>query len=100
MAKTRIECGRVWSASKVRSLCVKRNFYTCGDNEAYGRMLLYVDKHNPSKENIFRVAEDIYNHSEIDLDEYGCEKDDMIAGIMFDISRECVSEYFKIHREA
>lgn len=100
MAKMKIEVERVWGSYDVRNLCITNNYYTCGNNDEYGRMLLFVDNRKPTKENIFRVAEDIYNHSGIDLDMYGCDKDEMIAGIMFEISRKCVTEHFKINREA
>ena len=98
MAKTKIEVERYWNAARVRIMCIKHERYTCGDNEAYEKMLLYVDNHKPNKESIFRVAEDIVKHS--DLSDYGCDEDENIAAIMFDISRECVTEHFKIHREA
>ncbi len=100
MAKTKIEVERVWDSHDVRNLCINGGYYTCGTNEEYGKMLQFVQNHKPTKDNIFRVAEDIYKHSGIDLDTYGVSEDEMIAGLMFEISRKCVTEHFAINREA
>lgn len=98
MAKTMIKVERMWDSYDVRNLCVRNRYYTRGDNDEYGRMLLFVSNHKPTKENIFRVAEDIFNHSNINPEEYGLTKDDSIAAIMFDLSRSCVTEHFTIER--
>jgi len=98
MAKMSIKVERMWDSADVRNLCIKNRFYTCGDCEAYDKMLTFVRKNKPTANNIFKVAEDIYNHSDIDLDCYGVSKDEMIAGMMFEISRKCVTEHFKIER--
>lgn len=55
---------RVWNSYNVRKACIDCEWYTEGDNEAYRRMLMFVESHKPTDRNIERVANDIYNHSE------------------------------------
>lgn len=93
MAK--IEAIQVWSAYEIRSMCVKNDYYTRGDNEAYRKMLNFVSEHKPTTENIYKVAVDIVAHS--DLSEEGVDDIEMIEGMMFDISKDCVSTHYTIN---
>lgn len=88
--------GRTWSADKVRSMCIKLDRYTCGDNEAYNKMLAFVDNNEPTPENIAIVAEDIRRHS--DLTAYGLDPLEELEAIMFDITYDCVRIDYKIDR--
>lgn len=87
---------KYWGMSEVRSMCIKHRFYTAGDCEAYGKMLNFVSNHKPTTNNIYKVATDIFEHSDIDLDRYGCDRNEMIQAIMFDIHKECVSVLYEI----
>lgn len=55
---------RIWTLEKVRSMCIKENLYTCGENKSYSKMLIFVSRHEPTDENILRVAKDIFDNSE------------------------------------
>ena len=56
-----------WDSDDVRAVCIAHGFYTCGDNEAYSRMLDYVNGHPPKKKALYKVAKDIHRHSRINL---------------------------------
>lgn len=92
----KINKSETWASEKVRSLCIKNRYYTAGDCEEYGKMLAFVSNHKPTTNNIYKVAEDIYEHSDIDLGKYGVEKNEMISAIMFEINKECVSAHYEI----
>lgn len=55
---------RVWSWQSVRKVCIKCDWYTMGDNEAYHNILMFVESHKPTDRNITKVAEDIFKHSD------------------------------------
>ena len=54
----------VWSALGIRDMCVRNGWYTSGDNAAYEKMLDFVTENEPTTLNIYKVANDIFNHSE------------------------------------
>ena len=58
------------SASSLRSLCIKNNWYTNGDNEEYGHLLIDLadDKDNITTDDIVEIAQDIKDHSNTDYD--------------------------------
>ena len=87
-----------WSSEEVRRMCIAHSYYTAGDYRAYEALLKWVNTIAPTKQNIYKVALDIFLHSDIDLDRYGVDEDEMISAIMFDISRECVSTHYAINR--
>ena len=93
MAK--IEATKVWSMHEVRSMCIKNGYYTCGDNEAYRKMLEFVNTHKPTTENIYKVAVDIVAHSDLSVE--GVDDVEMVEGMMFDISEECVRTHYRIN---
>lgn len=90
----RIHEEKVWSLNKVRLMCINHNYYTCGDNEDYSKMLNFVSTHQPTKMNIYKVAKDIVKHS--DLEGYGQSETENIEGVMFDISAEAVSTHYQV----
>lgn len=55
---------RHWNLHDLRSACISNNFYTCGTNEEYERLLLGLEELKPTLENMQKVAEDILEHSE------------------------------------
>lgn len=58
---------RYISPEEVRSLCIERNWYTCGDNEQYSYMLsVLCDKENITTQDMIIIATDIRTHSETD----------------------------------
>ena len=86
---------KFWNRGDVMNVCIKHDYYTRGDGTAYEKMLRFVDEHEPTKTNIFKVAKDIVEHS--DLERYGSPtKEWDIQAIMFDITREAVSVHYEI----
>lgn len=77
----------IWSATEVRHLCIKNEWYTRGDNRAYSAMLDMVDESEPTTENLYKVAKDIKEHSNTDSD---------IASIMFQMKKYCVTSFYTI----
>lgn len=86
---------------KVRALCIKENWYTCGTNEEYSKMLAHCrvtgrGKQDQFLKDLFEVASDIYNHSEIDLTMTGSTELEYISDIMYAISNECISRVYYV----
>ena len=59
-----IKVTKSWSSGDVEHICTREKFYTNGDNNDYIQMLNLVDILEPTIENIYRIAKDIYEHSE------------------------------------
>ncbi len=76
-----------WSGGDVRELCIREHYYTCGSCSDYSTMLEFVDENEPTTENMFDVAQDIYEHSG-DGDNVDLEH------IMFLLSREVVRRHY------
>lgn len=73
---------RVIRASSLRALCVRQNWYTAGDNDEYGHLLLDLagSKENLSTADIMEIAADIMEHSDLDDD---CT----IESVAFEVAR-------------
>lgn len=58
------------SASSLRTLCIRQDWYTAGDNDEYGHRLFNLagDKENLSTADIIEIAADIMAHSDLDDD--------------------------------
>ena len=82
----KIEETRKWYSSDVRTMCIRNEFYTCGDNEAYGKMLSFVNENEPTNENIYKVASDIQKHSE----------GQTTSNIMFCLMQDAVYTFFTV----
>lgn len=83
---------RTLSASKLRSLCIKNEWYTCGDNEEYSRLFDRLTDccgcpEHMTTEKLVEVAEDIWDHSDI--------TDYTIETVLFELARAC-STYFDV----
>lgn len=77
---------KMWSAGRVRQACIGNDLYTRGDNEAYSKMLGFVDNHEPTTEAMYRVAKDIADHS----------REQTVCNVMFILEREAVITTFEI----
>ena len=86
----KIETRRYWDHTYVRELCIRNNWYTCGDNTAYQKMLDYVDNHKPTPTSIYKVALDIKSHSNID---------ESVCHMMDDIEKYCVNTFYYLPEE-
>ena len=96
MAKITITETKTWCLDDVRSLCIERDYYTRGTCKDYDKMLHFVATHEPTKMNIYKVAKDIVEHS--NLDRYSEEREELIAGVMYDITDYAVNTHYTITR--
>ena len=89
---------RVMDSDDIRKLCIENEWYTCGSNEDYSDLLNFIDNlENVTTQNIFEVAINIYEHS--DLDEWFDNNEDIIdeiKHIMFLIERNCCHTFFTL----
>lgn len=85
---------RTWRAEDVRSMCIRMDRYTRGDNEAYSKMLGFVDTHEPTIDNLEQVAWDIVMHS--DMSAYGMEDRECVEAVMFDLANDCVRYFYEM----
>lgn len=66
----------------LRVLCIRKNWYTCGDNKEYDNLLHSFDEGNITTDVIVEIATDIVEHSDnISLDD--------ITSVMFEIADCC-----------
>lgn len=58
------------SAGNLRGLCIENNWYTNGENEEYGHLLIDLadSKDNITTDDIVEIAQDIKDHSDTDYD--------------------------------
>ena len=91
--KTRKATGIVmiekWSMERVRNFCIKHDYYTCGDNESYSKMLWYVEEHskNPTIHDLYTVAIDIMDNSYLD-ESYE------VTTMLYYLQRECIETFY------
>lgn len=78
---------RMWYSDDVRRACIRNDLYTRGDNEAYSKMLEFIDKHEPTTKAMYLAAVDIAEHS----------KDQTITNVMFILESEAVITTFEIN---
>lgn len=48
---------------KLRTLCIKANWYTKGTNEEYSNMFLMCEQENIAVDQLYEIAKDIYEHT-------------------------------------
>lgn len=83
---------RTMNSSKLRSICIKMDWYTRGTNEEYSNLFakLHDDMGCPvhlTTEKLVEIAEDIWEHSEI--------QDYTIESVLFELARTCYT-YFDV----
>lgn len=66
----KVEFAHKLTASDVRAMCIRYDFYTCGDNEDYSKMLDKCNTDEATPELIEELACDIVNHSDVDNNEF------------------------------
>lgn len=81
---------RTVSASKLRGMCIKHNYYTRGTNEDYSNMLLKYNGQPVAETEIEWLAKDIMSHSETtDAEGFDVE----VINIAYNILTEACHEY-------
>lgn len=83
-----------WSANAIQSMCIANDYYTLGDNSSYSDMLQYVSETYPDMFNIYHVAWDIVQNS--DLSAYGQSEEENIESVMFVIANDVVKTFYEI----
>ena len=75
---------RTLTAYNLRSLCIRQNWYTCGDNAEYEHLLYDLADSKPhlTTEDIIEIAEDIAAHSNL-------QNSYDIEGIAWEVNRAC-----------
>jgi len=78
---------RILSTAKLRSICIKYNWYTCGDNEQYAAMFAKLHDEegklvHMTTDKLADIATDIYCHSDI--------TDYTVEAIMAELARQCL----------
>lgn len=86
---------KTWSPARVRNCCIAHDFYTCGDNEDYTKMLDTVRELEPTTENLYTIAKDIFDHSDTE----GDWEELTISFIMYALNREAVITNYIIEGE-
>ena len=87
-----IEENKSWHPERVRECCIENQWYTRGTCEEYSKMLDFVRDSKPVLSNLFTVAKDIYDHSDIE----GGFDDEIIESIMFVLNRKVIVTSFWI----
>ncbi len=79
------------TAYRLRSLCIRQDWYTCGDNTEYGHLLYNLADSKPhlTTEDIINIAEDIAAHSDLQDD---CD----IGAIAWEVNRACNVSFEKL----
>lgn len=77
---------RNWSSESVRECCIRNDFYTCGDNEDYMKMLQFVEDSQVTIANLYRVAKDIYEHSD----------EQTIENVMFCLNKDAIDTFYTV----
>ena len=86
---------RAWSSSRVQSMCVSYDFYTCGDKEEFEELLFFVKAFRPTIQNMVIAARNIYNHSDIEtlMEKYGTDEKGIFEEIMFGLGETICTTY-------
>ena len=86
---------RIYS-DDIRALCIRNQYYTCGDTRAYEELLNHVSSLEdiPSDDltnEILAIAINIYEHSDVEeqVNRYGVSKEDVLNSIFFEVG-QCV----------
>lgn len=93
----KIEMLRFWHPGRVRELCIAESWYTRGTCSQYENMLGMVRDNDPDPEMIWKVADDIFQHSDQSYwFDGGCTEDEAIENIMWKLENETVNKTFSI----
>lgn len=91
-----VEVMRWLDREKVREMCIKYRYYTCGDCRAYEAMLEKANLLDTDDlEAVKQIAIDIYNHSTLKYDK-GYALNDHIAGLVYVLLTDCTDMYVEV----
>jgi hypothetical protein len=71
---------------ELRTLCVKEDWYTCGDIDAYDNLFNMLHRDMDDAE-IVGICVDIYDHSDVERfsKEYGVSYEDIFDNIVYEV---------------
>lgn len=79
------------STEKVRSICIRMDWYSCGTNEEYGRMFEMCSRSKGKPSEIYEIAKDIVEKSNMTTSRYsGMSKNDLIENVMCYIANDAM----------
>lgn len=79
--------------NKVRALCIRYNLYTMGTNQEYSDMLKMCKAKNVTANQLFKIAKNIYDHSDKINKPYDVNSD--VSNLMSHLS-DCTYSLFEI----
>lgn len=59
-------------ADKLRNMCIRNNWYTCGTTSDYNNMFKMCQRDNITVNQIYKITKDIYEHTNVDTVKQGC----------------------------
>lgn len=74
-------------SGKIRALCIKKNWFTNGTNEEYGKLLDYGKCENITSDELVEMAELILEYSETDYP---------LTAVMYELCELCYSYFEEI----
>lgn len=84
---------------KLRSMCIRCNWYTAGSIDAYNNMFNMCRKDNVTVVQLFEIAKDIYEHTNLDRVREGCSRDysdsENILNMMIYVN-DCAYVYYEM----
>lgn len=87
--------------SKVRAMCTRCNWYTAGTNQDYGNMFKMCNADNITPEQLYNIAKDIYEHTNVSNAKEGCytdqTDDDNILNMMIYLN-DCSYVFYNIEK--
>ena len=92
-----VEKSLVVNEDDVRVLCIRKNWYTCGNNADYENMFKMCHNAN-TDEDVYKIAEDILNHSNVKKisEKYGISEKGLFEHIIFELFANCISTLVKV----
>lgn len=61
------------NTDKLRNMCANNNWYTVGTSEDYIKMFKMCEKDNITTNQLYKIAKDIYEHTNVDNAKQGCD---------------------------
>ena len=81
------------NGNDLRNLCIKENWFTCGNNEEYSKIFDFVyDKKEIDLNDIQQLAIYIYEHSEMS---HYTDYQEMLQDVMYKLN-EIATNYFEL----
>lgn len=86
---------RMIKADKVRSMCIRGNYYTCGSCEEYNDMFNLCETMNPTTDIYQLIANNIIEHSDVEEIALmtGLTIYEMIKSVMWELINDCTTVY-------